>query len=78
MLIGNYTAKYIGKTMSGFINGHEYSINIDKDKYGYIITGIFNITERTDVDAYMNYASEISIKQAWVIKEDTTKLNISN
>ena len=39
MLIGTYTAKYIGKTMLGFINSHEYLIKIGRDRYCYEIEG---------------------------------------
>ena len=69
MLIGNYNGKYIGKTMCGFVNGHEYNIDIDKNIYGYIISGIENITEEKVIDACINYASENSIRRNWVINE---------
>ena len=32
MLIGDYTATYTGRSMCGFVSGHEYIINIDKDR----------------------------------------------
>lgn len=71
MLVGNYNAQYVGKTMCGFINGHKYNINIHKDRYGYIIIGIYDNTEEINNDGYMNYASEISIRQNWIINETT-------
>ena len=74
MLIGTYTAKYIGKTMLGFINSHEYLIKIGRDRYCYEIEGIVDLTENEDSSAYSTYASEISIRQNWEIKEDKTKL----
>lgn len=75
MLIGSYNAQYIGKTMCGFINQHEYCIEINKDIYGYIVEGVLNLTEETDASAAcINYASEISLRSRWIIKEDTTIL----
>ena len=68
MLIGNYNGKYIGKTMCGFINGQEYNIDIDKNIYGYNISGIKNLTEEKVIDAYINYASENSIRRNWIIE----------
>lgn len=69
MLIGNYNGKYIGKTMCGFITNHEYSIDIDKDLYGYTVSGVTDITADTVSDACINYASENSIRRNWMIKE---------
>jgi len=71
MLVGTYTAKYIGKTLCGFINSHEYLIKIGKDEYCY---GIVDITEDEDTTAYITYASEKSVKRNWDIKEDVTQL----
>lgn len=68
MLIGNYNGTYIGKTMCGFVNGHVYNIDIDKNIYGYIITGVKNITEDMESDACINYASETSIRRNWIIE----------
>ena len=68
MLIGNYNAQYIGKTMCGFINEHEYSIDIDKGLYGYTISGIIDYTTDSNADyACINYASENSIRRNWII-----------
>lgn len=75
MLIGTYNAQYIGKTMCGFICEHDYCIKIDKDIYGYTVEGVLNLTEEIDASAAcINYASEISIRRNWIIKEDTTIL----
>ena len=68
MLIGNYNGKYIGKTMCGFVNGHEYNIDIDKNIYGYIIFGIKNLTEDMKSYAFINYSSENSIRRNWIIE----------
>lgn len=68
MLIGNYNAEYIGKTMCGFTNGHKYSIDIDKDIYGYTISGLTDITEEEASAACINYASENSIRRNWRIE----------
>ena len=67
MLIGNYTAKYIGKSMCGFENGHEYKVEIDKDIYGYTISGIEDISTDIASDACINYSSENSIRRNWII-----------
>lgn len=74
MLIGTYTAQYIYKSMCGFVKDHTYSIEIDKDRYGYTIVGIQDLADNIYVDACMNFSSEISIRQHWIIKEDTTVL----
>ena len=69
MLIGNYDAQYIGKTMCGFTKGHRYNIDIDKDLYGYTISGLIDLTKDTDAaEACINYASEISIRRNWNIE----------
>ena len=54
MLIGTYNAKYIGKTMCGFVNGQEYNIDIDKNIYGYIITGVKNLTRGAHFKSYID------------------------
>ena len=74
MLVGNYSAEYIGKTMCGFTNGKEYCIDIDKDVYGYTVSGVLNLTDKVANDGCMNYASENSVRRNWLIKEDLTKL----
>lgn len=68
MLTGNYNGKYIGKTMCGFVNGHEYSLDVEKDIYGYILLGIKDLTEDIDSTACINYASENSIHRNWIIE----------
>ena len=74
MLIGTYVAQYIYKSMCGFEKDHTYEIEIDKDRYGYTITGIRDIDTDAYVDACMNFSSEKSVRQHWTIKEDTTVL----
>lgn len=75
MLVGNYIAEYIGKTMCGFVNDNEYSIHIDKGLYGYTLSGLINLTEETDTTAAcINYASENSVRRSWIIKKDITNL----
>ena len=69
MLVENYNAQYIGKSMCGFKTDHEYSIDIDKDIYGYIVFGVKDFTDDIDIDACINYASENSIRRNWIIKE---------
>ena len=75
MLIGTYTGKYLGKTMLGFINSHEYLIKIGRDEYCYTIEGLTDLTENDDPSTYITYASEISIRRNWEIQEDKTQLN---
>ena len=70
MLIGNYNAQYIGKTMCGFTKGHKYNIDIDKTLYGYIVSGLMDMTYNSATDACINYASEISIRRNWKIEGD--------
>ena len=68
MLIGNYNAQYIGKTMCGFTNGHEYSIDIDKDLYGYTVSSVKDFSEDVSNDGCINYASENSVRRNWKIE----------
>lgn len=74
MLIGKYTATYTGRSMCGFESGHEYIINIDKDRHGYIISGKHDITDDNTATGCLIYASEISVRKNWIIKEDNTQL----
>ena len=74
MLIGTYNAQYIGKSMCGFENSHEYCIEIDKDEYGYTVQGVLDLTENKSSSAYVPYASETSLRKSWDIGEDVTKL----
>lgn len=74
MLIGTYNAKYTGKTMCGFENEHEYLIKIDKDLYGYQISGVYDMTDNANSSAYLVYASENSIRRSWDILKDMTEL----
>lgn len=74
MLVGNYSAEYIGKTMCGFVKGNEYCIDINKNIYGYDISGVLNLTDEIANDGFITYASEKSIRRNWIIKEDLTKL----
>lgn len=68
MLIGNYNAQYLGKTMCGFVKTHRYSIDIDKSLYGYTISGVVDLTLNQDATAAcINYASENSIRRNWKI-----------
>ncbi len=74
MLIGTYDAQYIGKTMCGFEKEHEYLIKINKDIYGYQVSGLYDITDSDNSSAYLVYASENSIRRNWDIKKDMTEL----
>ena len=75
MLVGTYNAQYIGKSMCGFKNSHEYCVEISKDEYGYAVEGVSDLTEdKGATSAYIPYASETSLKRNWIIIEDITKL----
>lgn len=65
-MIGTYEAQYKGKTIGGFVNGHEYKIEIDKNVYGYTVSGITDLTDCKGSVACINYASEKSIKRNWI------------
>lgn len=77
MLIGTYNAQFIGDTMCGFENKHEYLIKIDKDLYGYQVSSLYDITDQDNSSTYISYASENSLKRYWIIKEDTSDTNIN-
>lgn len=70
-----YIGQYIGKTMCGFINGYNYSIDIQKNIYGYTVSGVKNLTEDTDTNACINYASEKSLRSKWLLVEDNEEDN---
>lgn len=74
MLIGKYNAKYIGKTMCGFENKHEYIIDISKDLYGYQINGIYDITDQDNSSALIRLSSEKSVKTYFEINKDITEI----
>lgn len=74
MLIDKYTATYTGRSMCGFVSGHQYIINIDKDRHGYIVSGEHDITDNDSATGCLIYASEISVRKNWIIKEDNTQL----
>lgn len=74
MLIGTYTAQYIYETMCGFEKSHTYVVEIDKDRYGYTIVGIQDVSTGNYIDACMNFSSEKSVRQHFIIKEDITTL----
>ena len=74
MLVGTYTAKYIGRSLCGFINSHDYRIEIGKDVYGYQVSGIVDLTDDEDTTAYITYSSEKSIRRYWDIQEDIIEL----
>ena len=69
MLIGTYNAQYVGKSMCGFENAHDYCIEINKDVYGYTVNAITNLTECRSCSAYIPYASETSLRKSWIIEE---------
>lgn len=85
MIIGNYNGRYVGKTMCGFTYMHDYNLSVDKDEYGYQVSGIADLTQETRSNAYITYASENSLLRNWVIDrgdainiEETLKNNEKN
>lgn len=61
-------AKYIGKTNKWLKHNNEYIVKFTEPKghcYVYDCHIIFDIKEQEDMDVFLNYASEISIKQNW-------------
>ena len=65
-LRSNYPVRtYVGTPILGFIPGHEYALDIDKDDRNilYIVTAIYNFTEGEDSNLVMNLSSQISINQ---------------
>lgn len=72
---GIYTGEYKGKEIMGFQHGHVYVFELKHNGYTYVLHGFSDITyedEHEDVDLWINYSSEISIKQNWNIKEIDT------
>lgn len=75
MIIGNYNGRYIGKAMCGFKYMHDYSLNVDRDEYGYQVSGIIDLTEEVQSNAYITYASENSLLRNWIINRGDTIIN---
>lgn len=58
--------QYVGKwTTGGLIPGHDYSLAIERDMYGYVIQTICDITEDKAICVNASYSSTISINQNW-------------
>lgn len=63
-------AKYKNKSRNGLKNGHEYVIKISKPTghyYVYDCHVIFDVTKQEETDLLINYASEVSIRNNWII-----------
>lgn len=61
-------AKYINKTMNGLTKNHEYVIMLkepSKRIYVYDCHIIFDATKKEEMDMWISYASEKSIKRNW-------------
>ena len=70
-------AKYKNKSRNGLRNGHEYIIQISKPTghyYVYDCHVIFDTTKQEEMNLWINYASEISIKNNW----EFDKLELDN
>ena len=70
-------AKYKNKSRNGLRNGHEYIIQISKPTghyYVYDCHVIFDVTKQEEMNLWINYASEISIKNNWAFD----KLELDN
>ena len=68
--------KYKQKSMNGLKNNHTYIVEFSKPKreYTYLAHIIFDVTDKEEMDKYMNYASQISIKRYW----ELDKVEIDN
>ena len=72
MELGIYTGVYKGKEILGFIPEHTYVFDLKHNGRTYLLHAFSDVTyedEIEDVNLNINYASEISIKQRWGIKE---------
>ena len=70
-------AKYKNKSRNGLRKGHEYIIKISKPTghyYVYDCHVIFDVTRQEEINLWINYASEISIKNNWEFE----KLELDN
>ena len=70
-------AKYKNKSRNGLRNGHEYIIKISKPTGHYYVYDchiIFDVTKQEEMDLWINYASEISVKNNW----EFDKLELDN
>ena len=70
-------AKYKNKSRNGLKNGHEYIIQISKPTghyYVYDCHVIFDVTKQEEMNLWINYASEISVKNNW----EFDKLELDN
>ena len=65
MLEGKYIAKYIGVSRCGFVRDHEYIINIDNNEYGYMVSGVEDLTDEASNNGYITHASEKSLMTYW-------------
>ena len=75
MKTGIYTGVYKGKEILGFIPEHTYVFDLKHNGRTYLLHAFSDVTyedEIEDVNLNINYASEISIKQRWDIKESDT------
>ena len=72
MKTGIYTGVYKGKEILGFIPEHTYVFDLKHNGRTYLLHAFSDVTyedEIEEVNLNINYASEISIKQRWDIKE---------
>ena len=70
-------AKYKNKSRNGLRNGHEYIIQISKPTghyYVYDCHVIFDVTKQEEMNLWIYYVSEISIKNNW----EFDKLELDN
>lgn len=67
---GIYTGKYIGKSLLGFEYNHEYTF-----KLCHPPNSCYELQELED-NLFITYASEISIKQYWIIENSDTESEI--
>ena len=66
---GTYTGIYIGKEMCGFKLEHEYQFKLNHNGRTYELVAFYDLSIDEDVDLFMPYSSEKSIRMNWNIKE---------
>lgn len=69
---GIYTGVYKGKEILGFKKDHSYVFKLKHNGTTYSLNAILDATledEKEEVDIWIDYSSEISIRQNWDIKE---------
>lgn len=67
---GVYTGEYIGKEMFGLKQEHNYTFELKHNGRTYEMSIISDNTIDEEVDVFIPYSSEKSIRRNWTINED--------